>query len=385
MSFLKKILITATVQSHICQFHKPLVQMLREQGDVEIHVAARDNLREKNGLKLDFADRVFDVPFDRSPFSARNIKAYRELKKIIDENCYDYIHCNTPVGGLLTRAAARKSRSRGTKVLYTAHGFHFYKGAPRKNWLIYYPIERFAARWTDALITINAEDHALARERFGCPVFEIHGVGVSAERYYPATPERQGLLREKLGFLPEERLILCVGELLPNKNQQMAIAAMQQVVRQFPDARLLLAGNGPQKETLEEQVRSCGLEKHVVLLGYCTNLEEYQQIAEIAISCSRREGLPLNIIEAMLSRNPVVATHNRGNDELVRDGETGYLVQVGDVDALAQRLCTLLASPELADQMGRQGLVLATGYTAPVVQEELKEIYFGEAMLTERA
>ena len=374
---MKKILITATVQSHICQFHKPLVEMLREQGEVEIHVAARNNLEEKNGLKLDFADRVFDVPFQRSPFSAKNLKAYRKLKKIIDENHYDYIHSNTPVGGMLTRIAARKCRSQGTRVLYTAHGFHFYKGAPRKNWIIYYPIERFAARWTDALITINAEDYALAREKFNCPVFEIHGVGVSAERYCPVTPEQQGLLREKLGFRPDERLILCVGELLPNKNQQMAVSAMEQVIQQFPNARLLLAGNGPQKETLEAQVRSRGLEKHVVFLGYCTNLEEYQQIAEIVLSCSRREGLPLNIIEAMLSRNPVVATHNRGHDELVRDGETGYLLQADDVDAMAQRLCALFAQPDLADQMGRQGLALAMCYTVPVVQEELKKIYFG--------
>ncbi|MBE6986467.1 MAG: glycosyltransferase family 4 protein [Ruminococcaceae bacterium] len=377
MSFLKKILITATVQSHICQFHKPLVEMLREQGEVEIHVAARNNLEEKNGLKLDFADRVFDVPFQRSPFSAKNLKAYRKLKKIIDENHYDYIHSNTPVGGMLTRIAARKCRSQGTRVLYTAHGFHFYKGAPRKNWIIYYPIERFAARWTDALITINAEDYALAREKFNCPVFGIHGVGVSAERYCPVTPEQQGLLREKLGFSPGERLILCVGELLPNKNQQMAVSAMEQVIQQFPNARLLLAGNGPQKETLEALVRSRGLEKHVVFLGYCTNLEEYQQIAEIALSCSRREGLPLNIIEAMLSRNPVVATHNRGHDELVRDGETGYLLQADDVDAMAQRLCALFAQPDLADQMGRQGLALAMCYTVPVVQEELRKIYFG--------
>ena len=121
-----KVLLVATVQSHICQFHRPLVAMLHEHG-CEVHVAARNNLAEKNGLKLDFVEQVFDVPFQRSPFSPKNLGAYKQLKKIIDEGNYDVVHCNTPVGGVLGRLAARKARKRGTKVFYTAHGFHFYK------------------------------------------------------------------------------------------------------------------------------------------------------------------------------------------------------------------------------------------------------------------
>ena len=132
---MRKVLLTATVQSHICQFHKPLVEMLREQGDVEIHVAARNNLAEKNGLKLDFVDKVYDIPFSRSPKSTDNIKAYKQLKKLINEEKYNIIHCNTPMGGIVTRLAAKKARKKGCKVIYTAHGFHFYKGASKKNWI----------------------------------------------------------------------------------------------------------------------------------------------------------------------------------------------------------------------------------------------------------
>ena len=157
-----KVLLIATVQSHICQFHKPLVAMLHEHG-CEVHVAARNNLAEKNGLKLDFAEQVFDVPFQRSPFSPKNLGAYKQLKKIVGEGSYDVIHCNTPVGGVVGRLAARKSCKRGTKVFYTAHGFHFYKGAPKKNWLIWYPVEKFMCRHTDKLITINEEDYQIGR------------------------------------------------------------------------------------------------------------------------------------------------------------------------------------------------------------------------------
>lgn len=165
-----KILMTATVQSHICQFHRPLIEMLRENDEVEIHVAAKDNLSEKNGLKLDFADKVFDVPFSRSPKSIDNVKAYKKLKKIIQSEQYDIIHCNTPMGGIVTRLAASNVRTANPKIFYTAHGFHFYEGAPKKNWLIYYPIEKIFSHRTDKLITINKEDYELASEKFDCVV-----------------------------------------------------------------------------------------------------------------------------------------------------------------------------------------------------------------------
>ena len=164
-----KVLLTATVQSHIVQFHKPLVEMLHAHG-CEVHVAARDNLAEKNGLKLDFVEKVYNVPFARSPKSVDNLKAYEQLKKIIDDGHYDIVHCNTPMGGIVTRLAARDARKNGTKVIYTAHGFHFYQGAPKKNWLLFYPVEKFFSRLTDILITITHEDYKLAKEKFHCQV-----------------------------------------------------------------------------------------------------------------------------------------------------------------------------------------------------------------------
>ncbi|NLO97204.1 MAG: glycosyltransferase family 4 protein, partial [Peptococcaceae bacterium] len=150
---MKKVLLIATVQSHIAQFHKPLINVLHENG-YEVHVAARDNLSEKNGLVLDTADKTFNVNFSRSPYSFNNIVVYKQIKHIISENNYQFIHCNTPMGGVVGRLAARKARKSGTKVIYTAHGFHFFKGAPLINWLVYYPIEKILSGFTDVLITI---------------------------------------------------------------------------------------------------------------------------------------------------------------------------------------------------------------------------------------
>ena len=139
---MKRALLVATVQSHIAQFHRPLIKVLKENG-WEIHVAARDNLAEKNGLAIENVDRIYNIPFQRNPLDVRNVSAYQKLKRLLALERYDIINCNTPAAGVYARLAARNVRKQGTKVFYTAHGFHFYQGAPRRNWLIYYPIEMF--------------------------------------------------------------------------------------------------------------------------------------------------------------------------------------------------------------------------------------------------
>lgn len=370
----EKVLLIATVQSHICQFHRPLAAMLHEQG-CEVHVAARDNLAEKNGLKLDFAERVFDVPFQRSPFSPKNLKAYRQLKRIIDQGGYDVIHCNTPVGGVLGRLAARNARKRGTRVLYTAHGFHFYQGAPKKNWLIWYPVEKLMCRFTDTLITITEEDYALAAEKFPVQVARIHGVGANSQKYQKLSPEECASLRQQLGFHPAEKLVLCTGELLPNKNQITAIRAMKTVTEQLPEAKLLLAGNGPTLPELQAEVAALGLQKNVVFLGYRTDLERYANVADIIVSCSFREGLPMNIVEGMLLAKPVVASVNRGHRELIVPEKTGFMLPPGDANAFAEKLLLLMKNPALAAQMGQTGQEKALLYADENVRKELKEIY----------
>lgn len=373
-----KVLLTATVQSHIFQFHKPLVEMLHKH-NCQVHVAARDNLAEKNGLKLDFAEKVFDVPFSRSPKSKDNIKAYKQLKKIIDEGQYDVIHCNTPMGGIVTRLAARRARKNGTKVFYTAHGFHFYKGAPKKNWIVFYPIEKFFANhYTDKLITITNEDYDFANKKFKCQIERIHGVGVDEKRYFPISEEEKKQLRLEMGYNENQKLILCIGELLPNKNQQMAIRMMPEIVKHYPGAMLLIAGNGTEKNNLENLIAELGLQNNVKLLGYVTNLQDYQHIADVCVSCSKREGLPLNIVEAMMSGTPVVATVNRGHRELINDGENGFLVPVDDMQLMTKHVLNLFTDSELYSTISRNGINRGNEYSTQMVRLELKAVYGDE-------
>ncbi len=369
----KKVLLTATVQSHIAQFHRPLAKMLHEHG-CEVHVAARNNLAEKNGLKLDFADQVFDVPFARSPFSLQNVKAFLQIKKIIDAGHYDFVHTNTPAAGVFTRLAAVRARRKGTCVIYTAHGFHFYKGAPKKNWLLYYPVEKMFSVFTDKLLTINTEDYALASKKFKTSVYHIHGVGANSSRFYVFSDAEKAHARQALGIPTDARVIVNVGELLPNKNQKTAILAMKLVCKKYPGAQLLIAGNGPELENLTRLVQQEALENNVRFLGYTLDLNAYNNIADCTVACSFREGLGLNVIEAMLCGNAVVASNNRGHRELVEDGVTGFLVEPDDVQAFADRIIQVLDAPAVYARAARER---AQAFTDQNVYKELQKIYFG--------
>ena len=368
-----KILYVATMLSHICQFHLPYLQMLQEQGH-EVHVAAHDNLAAKNGLQLKYADRHIDIPFERSPYHPKNITAYRKLKALIEQERYDVVVCNTPVGGILARLAARERRKNGARVIYIAHGFHFYKGASKKNWLLFYPLEKKMARLCDLVVTINKEDYALAKQQFPGEVAYIHGIGVSDARFHPVTDAEQAEMRRREGLSEEDFLVFCTGELNENKDQKTLIDAAALLYERIPNLKVLLAGNGPKEQELRERISGKGLESVVKLLGYRVDLEQIVPAADLAVSCSKREGLPLNIVEAMLCKKPVVASVNRGNAELVEDEVNGYLVPPGDAEALADRIFQLSRDPALAKRMGEAGFGMAQNYTVSAVKDSLLEI-----------
>ena len=365
-----KILYTATVLSHICQFHLPHMQHLQEQG-WEVHVAAHDNLAVKNGLQLKYCDKFIETPFSRSPKSPDNFKAYKQLKKMLAEEHYDVILCNTPMGGIVTRLAAKKTRKQGTKVIYMAHGFHFYKGSSKKAWLVFYPIEKYMAKKCDLLITVNQEDYALAQKKFGkrTKVAHIHGVGVDEKRYHPATPEEQLTMRKAEGLSKDDFVILCTGELNENKNQKTLISAAALLKDKIPNLKVLLAGNGPKEQELRDQIQAKGMEDIVKILGYRTDLEKVVPAVDLVVSCSKREGMPLNIIEAMLCKKPVIASHNRGHDELVRDNKTGVLLPPEDAAGFAEALRLMASSSALRCQYGEAAAIAAQPYKVSSVQD----------------
>ncbi|MDD5457684.1 MAG: glycosyltransferase family 4 protein [Candidatus Margulisbacteria bacterium] len=369
---MKKVLLTATVQSHIARFHLPLIDMLRKNG-YEIHVAAKNNLIEKKGLRLNGPHKVYDIPFTRSPYSKSNITAYRQLKKIIYENRYDVIHCNTPVGGVITRLAARRTRKQGTKVFYTAHGFHFYRGAPLKNWLLYYPVEKWLARYTDVLITINKEDYARAIKTLKAVRVEyIPGVGLDTESFGGITVDKMAKRREL--NLPEDSFVLLsVGELNKNKNHQVIIRALSKLKN--TSIYYLICGNGSLESYLKKLAEKLGLREQVRLLDYRRDIGEICKSADVFVFPSLREGLGIAALEAMACGLPLIASNIRGITEYAVDGVTGFNCSPDDADGFGKAIDTLMNNREIREKMGSHNVNAVKKFDVKNTLTVMRNIY----------
>jgi glycosyltransferase EpsD len=307
----KKVLFTATVDSHIKNFHLPYLKYFKDNG-YEVHVAT--NSKDK----IPHCDKKHTASFERSPFRLNNIKARKQLKNIIDKEGYEIIHTHTPMGSVITRLAALKARKKyKTRVIYTAHGFHFYKGAPLQNWLLYYPVEKFLARYTDTLITINKEDYKRANKKFNTKVEYVPGVGVDEKKFnFKMSKKEKSELRKNLGIKDSDYVLIYVAELNKNKNQTVLIDAMAELVKKKNNIHLLLVGIDSYKGRHKKQVAKFGIESNVHFLGFRKDVPRLLKISDLAVSTSLREGLPLNLMEAQFSELPAIATGCRGNRDV---------------------------------------------------------------------
>ncbi|UAL46941.1 glycosyltransferase family 4 protein [Sutcliffiella horikoshii] len=367
----KKILFCATVDYHFKAFHLPTMKWFKEQG-WEVHVAAAGN------IELPFTDKKHVIPIHRSPFRKDNKKAYQELKAIINQNQFKIIHCHTPLGGVLTRLAAKEARKSGTKVIYTAHGFHFCKGAPYINWLLYYPIEKQLASYTDCLITINREDYTLAVDhRFPAPNIEmVNGVGVDTTRFQPVTDKQKKELRLKLGFKQDDFILFYAAEFNKNKNQKVLINALTSIKDELPQARLLLAGEGIQQEECKKLAKRLGVSSQVEFLGFRKDIDQILPACDVAVGSSFREGLPVNIMEAMACGLPVVASDNRGHRELVFEEYNGFLLKENCSNEFSVAWKYLYTNTEQRELLGRNGRkLILSKFNEEAVHHQLTEIY----------
>ncbi|MCY9664526.1 glycosyltransferase family 4 protein [Paenibacillus alginolyticus] len=373
----KKVLLCATVDYHFKAFHVPYMKWFKEQG-WEVHVAANGN------MDLPYVDAKFNVPIQRSPFHRTNINAYTELKSIIDENKYDIIHCHTPMGGVLARLAARNARRNGTKVIYTAHGFHFCQGAPVLNWLVYYPLEKFLSYFTDCLITINEEDYQLAvNRRFRASRIEyVHGVGVNTERFRPVQESHKREMKQAIGYEPDDILLFYAAEFNTNKNQRLLLQALASVKDDAPNVKLLLAGEGPMKELCQELAKEIGITDRVDFLGFRNDIDRLLPMCDIAVASSLREGLPVNIMEAMACGLPIIASENRGHKELVHNDHNGWITAPNDQAAMAEKIKLLAHNRPLRVKLGMLGreMVERKYATQQILNEKstIYSLYMGE-------
>lgn len=322
----KKVLFVAHVDSHIQNFHIPYLKIFKEQG-YEVHVAS-------NGDKVfDYCDVKYNLPFDRNPFSKYNFLVFKELKKIMDANFFSIIHCHTPVGGVLARLANRFGKHyKKTYMIYTAHGFHFYNGAPIKNWMIYYSIEKFCAQFTDVIITINKEDFNRAKKfrlkKHG-HIEYVPGVGIDLNKILSVRGNREKLIKQ-LGISSDNILMLTAGELIDRKNQKAVIKSMVDLPN---NVHFLICGEGKLWNELHSFCVEIGVSDRVHFLGFRTDLIEIMKSSDLFVFPSVQEGLPVALMEALASGLPCLASKIRGNTDLAQLSPRLELVNIEDFNS----------------------------------------------------
>lgn len=370
---MKKVLFVATVvRLHINMFHQPYLRWFHEQG-WQVDVAANNDYEDKNACVIPYCDHFYCLPFERSPIKAGNLQAYRQLKDLLKKERYDIIHCHTPMGGVVTRLAAGTARKQGTKVFYTAHGFHFYTGAPARNWLLYYPVERMLAHRTDLLITMNQEDYARAKTFSAKRVAYVHGVGVNLDRFAACDLEQKARVRKTLGLQPGDIFAISVAQLIRRKNHIVLIEAAVKLNR--PDFHLFICGDGIQEAELRTKVRELGMEKQIHFLGFRQDIDALCKAADLFVFASLQEGLPVAVMEAMACGLPVICSRIRGNTDLIDEGKGGYLADPTNADEFANGIRQALNNPERLTEMKRYNQKKVEQYSTQHVMEQMTALY----------
>lgn len=367
---MKKVIFTATVDSHILAFHTPYLKYFKDNG-YEVHVATNGD------AEIPYCDVKHTVSFERSPFKLNNLKAIQQLKKICDTEKFEIIHTHTPMGSVVTRLAAMHARKKySTRVIYTAHGFHFFKGAPIQNWLIFYPVEKLLAYKTDTLITINKEDYELAKKKFKTDVQYVPGVGIDPKKFdFVMTETDKTELRKSLGLKDTDFVMIYPAELSKRKRQIWLIEALTDTLLANPSMHLLLPGKDSLNGKCQSLVGQYGLEQNIHFLGFRNDIPQLLSISNIAVSSASQEGLPVNIMEAMYTGLPVVATNCRGNRDLIDEGINGYLVSVTNENEFAIDILGLYTYRSSLKTYSLKNKTIASIYLLDNVLKDLIVIY----------
>ena len=375
----KKALLIASMASMLDNFNRGNIEILLELG-YRVTLAANfrtgedSNSQEKTKRFLEEMKnkgvQCTQIDFSRSVFSIRaQWKSFKQVQNLLQDK-FSLIHCHSPICAAITRICAKKYRKTGTRVLYTAHGFHFFKGAPLQNWLLYYPVEKLMSHFTDTLITINKEDYHRAKKKFSAKrTVYVPGVGIDAEKFQNIRVNREEK-RKELGLGKDDIFILSVGELNKNKNHEIILQAMAALRNK--KINYMIAGVGEQREHLMQLAK----EKHLsfTILGFREDVPELLGAADFFAFPSKREGLSASVMEAMFAQVPVIASKIRGNTDLIKQGENGILIHPNTTLAWEKGIRRALKKPEQF-QLGEMKSL--STFESRNIRKKMKEIYIG--------
>lgn len=370
---MRRLIIVANVsKEHIRKFHIPFIVRMRKEG-WRVDVACRMD------APIPECNNAYDLPCDRNPFHGRLGKSIKLLRIILKDNQYDAVICNTITGSIITRIAAKPLRKKGLKVLYVNHGLHFFTGAPISRWIMGYPIEKALAPLTDVMITINSSDYQMAKKHLKPGAIErIHGIGVNLERFRSCnvTDAEKDRLRSSFGIGAQDLVLTYVAEINDNKNQAMLLKAFHIICQAIPNAKLLLIGPEHDGGKLRLSALAHGLSEKVLFLGWRDDIPELLKISDIYVASSKSEGLGVNLIEAMACNLPVIASKNRGHEEVICHRINGFLVEAGDFKEMAAYILQLAGDSDLKKAITKQAQRDIAKFETDCVLDELRHILY---------
>ena len=376
---MKKMLMLSSVASMIDQFNMTNIAILHDLG-VEVHVAANfihgnstsDEKVRKFKLQLDQEGiEHFQIDFTRNMLRLdHHIKAFQQLSELIKREQYDFIHCHSPIGGVIGRIVAKLHN---IPVIYTAHGFHFYKRSSLMSWLIYYPVERILSRYTDTLITINDEDYQRASKFQAKRCFFVPGVGIDLKKFTSDRPVDENLRQELLTTPESDFVILSVGELNKNKNHQVILKALSKLDN--PKISYTLCGRGDLEDELKDLAVQLGVDRQIQFLGFREDIRDIYAASDLFVFPSYREGLPVSLMEAIASGLPVIVSKIRGNEDLVEVGKGGFLFNPDSEDELVEAISKLYENPQLRVEQIEHNQTIIKNFSVERVNELMERIY----------
>lgn len=363
----KKVVVITTTDNMIWQFLIPHIKRLQELGNEVECVCAKtgfwfDELKDKYGFV------VHDIQFTRNPISIRNIKGFKELVKLQKEKQYNLVYCQQPVGGVMGRKLAKKFK---LPCIYTAHGFHFFKGNNFLKNFIFKTIEKHYSRYTTALVTINEEDYLASQKFYAKKTYKINGIGFDNKKYTIPIKSREET-RKELGLQQDDFVVCTVAEFIKRKNYETMLKTLCNLDK---DIKLVSCGRGVLLEEIKEKAKALGLENRILFLGYRNDVNSIMNMSDMYFLPSYQEGLTLSIIEAMSFGLPVVTSNVRGNRDLIENNKGGFICEPNDVDGFAKAITKLSTSPELSQQFGDFNKTASVNYSIQKVIEQLDKVY----------
>lgn len=366
----KKILVISTTDNMIWQFLIPHIKRLQERGNkVECACAKTgfwfDELINKYHFKL------HEIPFERNPFKFKNFKAYNKLKKLQKENNFEVVYCQQPVGALMGRLIGKKFK---IPVIYTAHGFHFYKGCSIKNKILYKQAEKWLSKYTDVLITINNEDFEEAKKFKAKQVYKIDGIGFDNKKYDEVV-ESKSEIKKLLKLNSKDFVITTIAEFIKRKNYKTMLEAVAKLKNDIPNLKFLICGRGKMEEQIKNEIKKLNLENVAIILGYRKDINKILMVSNVFMLPSYHEGLTLSVIEAMTYGVPCVVSDVRGNRDLIVDNKGGFVLPANDSKMFAESILKIYKDKKLSRKFGTFNKKQSNMYKIENILKELDDIY----------